>query len=164
MSGVTVVLKVLPGMPIGPFAQSLEVTFNVPEYDPLEIPLFGTVSSDVSLAGPGASPSRLLVNLGQARAGEGLKRTAYIVVKGVHRDATEVKIARLEPAGEFQASVGEPLRDNPAIIRFPVTFEVPPTTIPVARIGEENFARVHLAISHPQVKEMIVKVRYIVTE
>jgi hypothetical protein len=163
-SGVTIVLKVLPGLPLGPLAETLQITFNVPEYDPLDVPVYGSVVSDVSLAGPGVNAARLLVNLGQAPASEGLKRTAYIVVKGRHRGDTQVQLVGTEPSAEFQATLGEPMRDNPALVRFPLTIEIPPNATPVARTGDENFARVKLTTTHPQVKEMTVKLRYIIKE
>ncbi len=163
-SGVTVVLKVLPGLPLGQFAQTLVLTFNLPDRDPLELPVFGTVISDIGLAGPGVAPTRLLANLGTVKAGVGLKRTVFVVVKGPYRNETQVQLASAEPSSEFMATLGEPLRDNPALVRFPLTIEIPKSTPPVARTGDENFAHIKLAVAHPHVKEVIVNVRYVVAE
>ena len=163
-SGVTIVLKALPGLPLGPLAETLQLTLNIPDTDPLDVPVFGSVVSDVSLVGPGVNATRLLFNVGQGRSSAGLKRTAYVVVKGPHRSETEVQLVGTEPAAEFQATLGEPLRDNPALVRYPLSIEIPPNTTPVARTGEENYARVKLTTTHPQVKELVVKLRYIIKE
>jgi hypothetical protein len=164
VSGLAVVLKVQPGLPLGPISQVLKITFDLPDRDPLEIPLFGTVVSDVSLAGPGVTPSRLLVNLGTIQAGTTAKRTAYIMVKGPYRSETTLKLASVNPDHDFQATLGEPLRDNPKLDRYPLTIDIPATATPVARTGDENFAQIKFQVTHPQVKELLVKVRYIIKE
>jgi len=163
-SGVAVVLRVQPGLPLGPISQVLRLTFNIPDHEPLEIPLFGTVISDVSLAGPGATANRLLVNLGTVPFGSPFKRTVYITVKGPHREQTKLRITGVTPDGELQATLGEPLRENPKVDRYPLTIELSPSARPVARTSDENFARLKVEVTHPQVKELDLKVRYIIRE
>ena len=163
-SGVAVVLHIQPGLPLGPLSQVLRLTFNIPDHDPLEIPLYGTVISDVSLAGPGVTANRLLVNLGTVPSGSAFKRTVYVTVKGPYRDQTKLRIGGVTPDQELQATLGEPLRENPKVDRYPLTLELSPSTRPVARTADENFARIKLDVTHPQVKELDLKVRYIVRE
>jgi hypothetical protein len=130
----------------------------------MELPLQGTVISDISLAGPGVSASRLVVNFGQLKVGQGMKRTVFITAKGPFRNDTQVQLTGVEPAVDFQASLGEAIRDNPALVRFPLTIEIPPSAPPIARNGDESYARIKLSTTHPQVKELVVKVRYVVKE
>ncbi len=163
-SGVVVALKILPGLPLGPISQTLQLDLNLSDREPLDLPLFGTVISDVSLAGPGVSASRLLVNLGQIKVGQGMKRTVFVTAKGPLRKDTEVRLSSSEPMGEFQATLGEAIRDNPALVRFPLTIEIPPSAAPIARNGDENYAHIRLTTTHPQVKELVVNLRYIVRE
>ena len=163
-SGLVVVLKILPGLPLGPISQTLQLTFNVSDRDPMELPLQGTVISDISLAGPGVTASRLVVNFGQLKVGQGMKRTVFITAKGPFRNDTQVQLTGTEPAVDFQASLGETIRDNPALVRFPLTIEIPPSAPPIARNGDESYARIKLSTTHPQVKELVVKVRYVVKE
>jgi len=163
-SGVAVILHIEPGLPLGPLSQVLRLSFNVPDHDPLEIPLYGTVISDVSIAGPGVTASRLLANLGTVPSGSAFKRTVYITVKGPYREQTKLRIAGVSPDQELQATLGEPLRENPKVDRYPLTIELSPSTRPVARTADENFARIKVDVTHPQVKELDLKVRYIVRE
>jgi hypothetical protein len=163
-SGVAVVLHIQPGLPLGPLSQVLRLTFNIPDHDPLEIPLFGTVISDVSLAGPGVNASRLLVNLGTVPSGSPFKRTVFITVKGPYRDQTKLRITGATPDQELQAALGEPLHENSKVDRIPLTIELAPSTRPVARTADENFARIKVDVTHPQVKELDLKVRYIIRE
>jgi hypothetical protein len=163
-AGTAVVVKVLPGLPLGQLSQVLKVTFDIPDHDPLEIPLFGSVVSDVSIAGPGVTPARLLVNLGTVQSGTAVKRTAYIMFKGPHREGAQLALASVTPEQEIQATLGEALRDNPKVDRYPLTIELPATLAPIARAADENYAQIKITTSHPQVKELVVKVRYIVKE
>jgi hypothetical protein len=163
-SGVAVNVHVEPGLPLGPLAQQLKLTTNLPDHDPLEITIEGTVVSDVSIVGPGVSASRLLVNLGTLKHGEGTRRTVYIVVKGPHRADTKLELVSVEPSQDFQATLGERVTENQKVDRYPLLLEVPASAAPVARTAPETFARVKFAITHPQVKELVVQVRYIVKD
>jgi hypothetical protein len=163
-SGVAVNVHVEPGLPLGSLAQQLRLTTNVADQEPLSIPIEGTVVSDVSIVGPGVTASRLLVNLGSLQRGEGTKRTVYIVVKGSHRADTKLELVSTEPGEDFQATLGEPISENLKVDRYPLTIEVPASAAPVARTANENYARIKFQVTHPQVKEIVVLVRYIVKE
>ena len=67
-------------------------------------------------------------------------------------------------ATEFKATLGEPNRDNAKIVRYPLTVEVPANATPVSRAADGAYALVHLTTTHPDVKELTIKVRYIVKE
>src|SRR5262245_13090403 len=77
-SGVAVVLSVQPGLKLGTLNEVLKVNFNIADQEPLEIPLYGNVISDVSIAGSGVTPTRFLVNLGTIPSGTSYKRTVYV--------------------------------------------------------------------------------------
>ena len=158
--GVEVTLTILPGLPLGPLAQTLKLTTNVEGHEAIEIPVMGNVVSDVSLVGSGVYLDKLLVNLGTHTHGSEHKKTVYLVVKGPYREETGLAIESLEPEHEFEATLGEPIRDNPKIIRYPLTIVLPATTTPVVRTSDETYAQLKLAITHPQVKEMTIRLRY----
>lgn len=163
-SGFAIDIHIEPGLPLGPLSQVLKVTTNLPQHEPLEIAIDGTVISDVSIVGPGVSASRLLVNLGTLKHGEGSKRTVYIVVKGPHRSDTNLQLVSVEPSQDFQATLGERVTENQKVDRYPLLLEVPASAVPVARTAPATFARVKFAVTHPQVKELVVQVRYIVKD
>jgi hypothetical protein len=95
---------------------------------------------------------------------EGQKQTVFLFVKGPYRDQTELRIASVEPAAEFTAQLGPPNRDNPKRVRYPLSIEVPPNATPVSRMSQGAFAQIRLATTHPDVKELTVRVRYVVPE
>jgi hypothetical protein len=88
----------------------------------------------------------------------------YIVVKGPHRADTKLELVSVEPSQDFQATLGERVTENQKVDRYPLLLEVPASAAPVARTAPETFARVKFAITHPQVKELVVQVRYIVKD
>jgi hypothetical protein len=161
-SGVTIVLQTKPGLPLGQLSQTLKVTTNIDPEEPLEIPLLGSVASDISIVGPGVKPEHIFVDLKTVERGAGTKQTVYVIVKGELRDETTVKIASVTPTEQFSAVLGEADRSNPKLVRYPLTIEVPPDALPIVRAARDTYARIKLEIDHPVVKEMEIRVRYVV--
>ncbi len=162
VGGVEVVLSISPGLPLGPFNQTLKLTGNLRGHEPMDIGVTGNVVSDISLVGSGVHADRLVVSMGNLDQGKEHSKTVYVLVKGPHREETAVRIESTDPAQHFAATLGEPLRDNPKIIRYPLTITIPADAPPIARSGDEAFAKIKLAFTHPQVTEMTVRVRYTV--
>jgi hypothetical protein len=160
--GVEVTLTILPGLPLGPLAQTLKLSTNLVGHEAIEIPVVGNMVSDVSIVGSGVIADRLLINLGTLAQGAEHTKTVYLMVKGPYREETGLQIESLEPAQEFEATLGEPIRTNPKIVRYPLSIVIPAGITPVVRTSDETYARLKLAITHPQVKEMTVRLRYIV--
>ena len=160
--GLKMTLEINPGLPYGDFDATLSVTTN--QYDePLTIRVIGNIASDVLLVGPYVTRDKLLVSLGAFPQSAGKKLTVFVLVKGPHRDETQLKIDSVEPATEFTATLGEPIRDSAKIVRYPLTIEVPPGATPVARMDALS-ARINVSTTHPDVKELPIKVRYVVKE
>ncbi|MDX1945336.1 MAG: DUF1573 domain-containing protein [Pirellulaceae bacterium] len=162
--GLALLLDVRPGLPLGTIDETLRLTTSAAGVEPLEIRLRGSVATDISLAGPRVVPEKLLVNLGQLKPADGIKTTVYLLIKGPYREETTLQITGVEPASELTAKLGEPQRDNPRIVRYPVALSLPPGLSPVARAGDGSYALVKIATTHPQTKELTLKVRYIVTQ
>jgi hypothetical protein len=160
--GVKMKVDLPSGMPFGEINASVSITTDQNPQSPMQIHLIGNVSTDVLLSGPKTLSDKMLVNLGTLDRAVPTKHTVYIRVKGPHRDSTEVKIAKTEPATEFSAALGEPNRENPKIVLFPLTIEIPANATPVSRAADGAYALVHLTTTHPDVKELTVKVRYII--
>jgi hypothetical protein len=160
--GVEVTLTILPGLPLGPLAQTLKLNTNLAGHEAIELPVDGNLVSDVSLVGSGVIADKLLINLGTFDRTAEFRRTVYLLVKGPYRDETGLRIESQEPQHEFQATLGEPIRNNPKIVRYPLSIVLPPSSSPAVRTSEETYARIKLAITHPQVKEMTIRLRYTV--
>jgi hypothetical protein len=161
-SGVKVTVEVKPGLPQGDFEGTLTMTTNEGS-DPVAVKIVGNVASDILIMGPNVNRERMLVGLGAISQKEGKKQTAFLIVKGPHRDETKVEIESVEPTADFSAKLGDPIRDTPKTIRYPIVIEVPPGAAPVTR-GDGNHAKIHIKTTHPEIKELTINVRYVVKE
>jgi hypothetical protein len=160
--GVKMTIDVKPGMPYGDFNETVSVTTNQSP-EPLTVRVIGNVASDILLMGPNLVRDKSLVSLGAISQATGKKHTIYLIVKGPHRDDTKVEIQSFEPTTDFSAKLGEPIRDTPKTVRYPIVIEIPTGAAPVTRM-DGAYAQIHLTTTHPEVKELNIKVRYIVKE
>jgi Protein of unknown function (DUF1573) len=160
--GVRMSFELQPGLPFGDFNESVSVTTNQ-NPEPLTVRVIGNIATDVLLMGPNVTREKMLVSLGAITQKAGKQHTIFILVKGPHRDDTKVAIESVEPASEFSAKLGEPIRDSAKIVRYPITIEVPAGATPVTRL-DGSYAKINVTTTHPDVKEMNIKVRYVVKE
>jgi hypothetical protein len=160
--GLKMNVEVKPGLPQGDFQDTISITTNQ-SIDPLTVRVIGNIASDILLMGPNLDRERSVVGLGAFSQRDGKKQTIFLIVKGPHRDETKVQIESIEPTTDFSAKLGEPIRDTAKTIRYPIVIEVPPGAKPVTRT-EGSHAKINITTTHPEVKELTVKVRYIVKE
>jgi hypothetical protein len=163
-SGITMHVDLKPGLPLGQLAQTIKITTNRNPEESFDIPVYGSVVSDISLIGAGASATTMTVDLGSFASRQGKKVTVYLVVKGPHRDQTELHVASVQPAAELTATLGEPNRNNTQIVSYPLTFEVLPGATPVSRVSSGSRIAVRIEATHPQIKELTLFVKYAVVD
>jgi hypothetical protein len=163
-SGLLMHVDLKPGLPLGQMAQTIKITTNRNPEETFDIPVYGSVVSDISLIGPNTSAATMTVDLGSFKSRQGAKATVYLVVKGPHRDQTALQVASVQPAAELTAMLGEPDRDNPQIVRYPLTFEVLPGATPVSRVSSGSRIAVRIETTHPQIKELTVFAKYAVVD
>jgi hypothetical protein len=165
-SGVEVTVRVKSGLPLGAINQTIRLTTNLPETAPLEVPIEGQIVGDILLVGKDVDSARNAIKLGATTTKQGLTGRYHILVKGPHRGETKLQITSVEPADGLQAELGEPLDDNPQVTRYPLTIKVPAGSKPISRLGTTpaDAGVLRIATTHPQVKELVVLVRYAVTE
>src|SRR5262245_46759844 len=160
-AGEKLTIDIKPGLPVGPFNQTVIVTTNQTSPVAVNIQVVGEVVSDILLSGAKTNKNTWSVYLGTIPRDEGIKHMVYLRIKGPHRDETQLRISSVEPAREFAASLGEPNRDIPKVVTYPLTIEVPTGATPVTRM-EESYAKIYIATTHPDVKEIMLKVRFTV--
>lgn len=161
-AGLKLRVELKPGLPVGRIEQTIRLTTNVRPENPLEVNVVGNVASDILLAGPRVVADRKLVLLPPFKRLDGIQHTVYVVVKGPYRNETEMRVASVQPPVEFAAELGEPQRDNPRVVRVPLTIEIPPNATPVSRMAEGSEAEIKIATTHPDDPEVTVRVRYLV--
>jgi hypothetical protein len=162
-SGVEMIITTKPGLPLGSFEQKIRLTTSYDEVPPLEIPIVGRVIGDISVVGPRYRSDVGLLALGLVPQSTGAKATLQILIKGEHRDQTELTITSVEPENALQASLGEPNRDG-KLTSVPLVVEVPAGTSPISYLGTggSKAGKIVIGTNHPDIKKIELEVRFAV--
>jgi len=163
-AGLTMVVKIKPGLPLGAITQTIRLTTNSTGTPPLDIPIVGKIVSDISLAGPKLDADLQLLTLGTVERDAGAKATIYVLVKGPHRDTTEIRVASTSPAANLKATLTPVGNDNSKLKRYSLTVEVPPDSPTVSHVVSGDLGKVILETTHPLVKQVVLNVRFAVKE
>jgi len=159
---------VKPGLPWGPIRQRIRLELKMSgdeKNTELELPVMGTVDSDISLVGRGwhADTSRLV--LGSFPRAEGASRTVSIMVHGPHRNDVQVRLLKADPEW-LQVTLGEPTKYTDVTVQIPLTVAVPPGSPPGSHLGVGGapVAEVLLETTHPQVREIRMNVQFLIEQ
>lgn len=165
-SAVEVTVRVKSGLPLGAVNQTIRLTTNLRETAPYDLPIEGQVVGDIQVVGRDVDSARNSIRFGTAKSKEGLTKKYHLLIKGPHREATKLEIAGVEPVDGLQAELGEALTDNPQVTRYPLTIKIPAGATPIVRQGltPESAGVVRISTTHPQVKELVLIIRYAVIE
>ncbi len=164
MSGVSVTLRIAPGLPIGGLNQTMHIETNLPDNSEIDVPIRGTVTSDISIVGRNFKPSRNLLDLRTIRQSQGATANLHILIKGQDREDIQLEVESTDPSDVLRATIGEADRSNPRIVRYPLTIEVPPGAREVSHLSYEpdRAGTVLIKTTHPQSKEVRILVRFAV--
>jgi hypothetical protein len=161
-SGHKVTVEVKPGLPQGDFEDTLQITTNQ-STEPLSVKVIGNIASDILLMGPNVIREKSLINLPAISQKTGKKQTVYLIVKGPHREETNVTIESIEPKNDFSVTLGDPIHDTSKTKRYPITIEIPPGAAP-GTYGDGSYGHIHVKTTHPEIKDIDIRVRYVVRE
>lgn len=154
-----------PGLPLGPFQQTLELTTNMaPAVPPFQIPIKGNVVGDILVFGPGVRTDARTVTLGVIPYGRGATRTVTVSIKGPHRHETTLSVKELLPS-YVKVQVAEPDDSKPNVRLCPVTIEIPKDA-PLDNLGGGGeggrTGRIVLETTHPTIQQIELTVFYVV--
>jgi hypothetical protein len=165
-SGLLAKLTLKPGLPLGPINQTIRLTTNVQEAGTLELPVRGSVVSDISIVGSARfSEKYSVINFGTVDSAVGAKVNLRILIKGPHRHDVKIDLKSIEPAGSLTAELGARTSiNNGAVYMVPLTVEVPKDAQPVNRLGsvQSDYGKVVLETTHPTAKTVPVYVKFAV--
>jgi hypothetical protein len=165
-SGVAVTLSAKPGLPLGPINQTIRLRTNQENAAAIEVPIRGTVVSDIAFIGPrNFDGKRNFLYVGVIRKGQGAKVELHLLVKGPYREEVKFEVGTIDPAGDLQATLGPPRSINDgAAIMYPLTVEVPRDSRAVNRLGvsTDKAGRIVIETTHPDVKQVPLYVRFAV--
>jgi hypothetical protein len=158
-----VVAKFKPKGTIGPFGGSLKMKTNLKQAPSIEVPIYGSVKGDISIAGAGWVEATGTLRITPTKSAEGSSTRLNLSVRGDHAKSTELKVASVTP-NELKASLGEPkvIRDN--FVQIPLTVDIPPGSRPIVMMGEDQGGEgeIILSTTHPETPEVRLKVVFMV--
>jgi hypothetical protein len=166
-SGYDIAVTLKPGLSLGTLNQRLMLKHNLASQPPIVIPFAGKIASDIYLGGPKVQTDSNVVSLGDLEKGAGAELTIFVIVKGPHRDETTIQLTGVEPASSLQAVLGEPSRENPKIVRYPLTIRVPKSAEPgnFFGVGEDGrMGEIFFTTTHPHTPKFSVKVRFLIKD
>jgi hypothetical protein len=158
-----VVATFKPKGTIGPFGGSLKMKTNLKQAPNIEVPIYGSVKGDISIAGTGWVEAAGMLRLPPTVSAAGSSTRLNVSVRGDHAKSTELKVASVKPE-ELKVSLGEPkvIRDN--FVQIPLTVDIPPGSRPIVMMGEDQGGEgeIILSTNHPQTPEVRLKVAFMV--
>lgn len=158
-----VVATFKPKGTIGPFGGSLKMKTNLKQAPSIEVPIYGSVKGDISIAGAGWVEATGTLRIAPTKSAVGSSTRLNLSVRGGHAQSTELKVASVTP-DELKASLGEPkvIRDN--FVQIPLTVDIPPGSRPIVMMGEDQGGEgeIILSTTHPETPEVRLKVVFMV--
>jgi len=163
-SGFLVKVAVKPGLPQGPFRQTIKVQTNLEGPTPVEIPVKGTVTSDIMVVGPGWNDEHGLLDLATVSSQEGIERRLLLIVRGPHRDGVDFEpvevspdLLRVEPGHTKEVNDG-------LVLQTPLWIRIPPGSRPANHLGGEQgeLGTILLKTGHPKAPLLRIRVRFVV--
>lgn len=150
--GLSVAVRIAPGLPIGSFRQTIEARLSIPDEIKAEIPVEGTVSGALALAGNAWDSSRQAVLLGSVSGRTGGRTDLFLVAKGPHAASVRPTVKEAVPASlVVEIGSGIPVGDR-GMVRIPLSITIPPGSPPANhRCSEQGPAgRIVLETGHPE--------------
>jgi len=161
-SGCLVEVTVKPGLPLGAFQQTILLKTNYPEAPTIEVPVEGTISSDISIVGKGWNRSNGTLYWGNVKSQEGARRDLFIRVSGPHRKEVKFKPIEIHP-DLLEVKLGETSYvEHGRLSLTTLTIQIPKGSPPADYLGssEEKLGQIILQTNHPTARELRILLRF----
>ncbi len=99
------------------------------------------------------------------RRGESAKAVLQVFVKGEYRHDVAFSVGKVDPESYLEVNISPPEELNQGkTIRYLVTIEIPSGLNPINRLGsaEAGYGRIVLETTHPQTKQVPIRVKFAV--
>lgn len=158
--GFEIDVRVAPGLPIGQMRQTITVRLRMPDEIIVEIPVQGTVSGALALAGGAWDSSRQALVLGTVSGRTGSRTEVFLTAKGPHAAAVKPVVREVVPDSlAVEVGEGRPVGDR-GMIRIPLSVVIRPGSAPANhRCSDQGPAgRIVLDTGHPETPEFSIPV------
>lgn len=166
-SGLRIRLTVKPGLPLGPFRQTIRLDTPSSE-KPIEVPIHGTVVGDLSIFGKDFKRESNVLKLGVVSRAAGARAELYLTVTGPYHNDVLVTANpdHTVPNDVLQVSVSPPDDSSEKYRKYQLTIEIPPHSRNVVYNGPkpEDWGKIVLTTTHPTFKNFEFYVRFSVAD
>jgi len=163
-SGCVLRVEVKPSLAAGPFRQQIVLKTNVDSAPEVEIPVEGTVGSEIAVAGFGWDEQTGVLTLGTVAMAKGTTRRLQVVVRGPHAKNVNLKPVRIVPdLLQVDVGQGKPLGQG-AVTQIPLSIRIPPGNRAANYLGSKasDLGQIVFETGHPQQPELRILVRFAV--
>lgn len=164
-SGTVASVTIKPGLPLGAFRQTILLKTNYKEAPEIEVPVWGTIGSEISVVGRGWNEETGVLTLGWLKSDEGIERNLFIRAGGPHFKEVHFKPITIDPDDLLKVKPGETtLLENGKASLTRLTIEVPKGSRPANHSGSEEakLGQIILETGHPKAPELRILVRFTV--
>jgi hypothetical protein len=162
-SGYLMQVSVKPGLPQGPFRQTILVRTNLASAPVIEVPVAGTVGSDISVFGRGWNEQTGVLSLGILAPGKGTDASLVLVVRGPRQGTADFRVAEVFPPNILHVELGERTDINQgAAAQTPLKIHIPPGTGPANHLGSKQgkAGRIVLDTNDPEMPKLTILVSF----
>ena len=163
-SGCLVTIAIKSGLPLGAFRQRILLTTNLKDSPTVEIPVEGTVDSDISIIGRGWNDKNGVLTMGTVSGREGAEQTVMLACRGSYSKDVTYKVAHVAP-GLLKVELGKRAEVSRGKVSLtPLTIQIPKGSHPANHLGSEqgDFGRITIETDHPQAPQLRILVRFAV--
>jgi hypothetical protein len=159
-------VTVKPGLPQGPFQQTILLRTSIESAPEFELPIRGNITSRITIAGAGWDDDHNMVNFDTVSSGRGAQRRLLLVVHGQGAPKVKFQVATVD-APQLRVQVGEPITSGATMAITPLVVEVPKGASACNHLGSDEADGSHvghilLRTTHPDVPTLRVRVRFAV--
>jgi hypothetical protein len=132
----------------------------------VEVPVEGTITSDISVVGPGWDGQSGVLTFPAVASGEGAQRRLMLVVRGPHRRKAEFKAVRIVPEC-IQVDLGETTEINNGVLtQTPLTVRIPAGSPPGNHLvgSQGDVGQIVMDTNHPQQPQLRILVSFAVKD
>jgi hypothetical protein len=161
-AGLELIVVAKNGLPLGPIDQELRILTDLPDGQPITLPVRGNVNSEITLIGAKVVSEQNLISFGTLPHGEGIKASTFLLVKGPHRNDVELKLKSVDPENVLKVKLDAPQGKETQVVRHALHVEIPPDAPSTIRLGTDvaPYGQIVLETTHPDIPLITIRVRF----
>jgi len=161
-AGYRLLVRLKPGLPLGPFQQKIRLHTDQKDSPELEIPVQGRVESDVNIVGAGWDSSRGILHIGRVNRQTGAERRVMLRLAALSDEKLEFHVEKSVPEFLEVTVEADRIVHKDVTMLVPIVIRIPPGAGPANYFGldEPNLGRVIIKTNHPDAPEVKILVRF----